>query len=293
MHPLTSPWATIGGAWILTFTIFAWPVTVGQMVDAQDPGVPGAIHDDGGLPNLRAVAPGIHCGGQPTGDAAADQLRALGVRTIVSVDGVQPDPALAAKLGIRRVHVPMGYDGVDPAALAALAHLMGAVQGPVYIHCHHGKHRGPAAAAIAAMASGAIDHQAAIALLRSSGTDPRYTGLWDAVRTFNGNTTKQTVAPEYPESAPVDPMVTVMVDLDSALDRLRRAHASGDPREHANGSGTVGDALAVLRDGFGEAIRFSTDYNDDFSRRLRDSLTLTDLSAIESSCVDCHRVHRD
>ncbi|MEM6655987.1 MAG: hypothetical protein AAF596_09305, partial [Planctomycetota bacterium] len=75
-----------------------------------------------------------------------------GVRTLVSVDGARPDVALAAEHGLRYVHVPFGYDGIPREARLALTRVARDRQGGVYVHCHHGRHRGPAAAVVVARA---------------------------------------------------------------------------------------------------------------------------------------------
>ena len=47
------------------------------------------------------------------------------------------------------IHIPIGYDGIPLESEAAIVRAMKETEGPVYFHCHHGLHRGPAAAAIA------------------------------------------------------------------------------------------------------------------------------------------------
>ena len=48
--------------------------------------------------------------------------------------------------------------------------------GPIYIHCHHGKHRSPTAAAVACVAAGLIDPANAETILRTAGTSENYRG---------------------------------------------------------------------------------------------------------------------
>jgi hypothetical protein len=66
------------------------------------------------LPNLVRVHEKVISGGLPEGDAAFQELAALGVKTIISVDGMTPDVGMAAKHGLRYVHLPHGYDGMRP-----------------------------------------------------------------------------------------------------------------------------------------------------------------------------------
>ena len=65
------------------------------------------------LPNAYRLHAKVISGGQPEGDAAFKELRDLGVRTIISVDGATPDVATANKYGLRYVHLPHGYDDIS------------------------------------------------------------------------------------------------------------------------------------------------------------------------------------
>lgn len=53
--------------------------------------------------------------------AAFAELRELGVRTIIHVDGDTPDASAAERHGLRYVHLPHGYEGVPKARVAELA----------------------------------------------------------------------------------------------------------------------------------------------------------------------------
>jgi protein tyrosine/serine phosphatase len=66
-----------------------------------------------------------------------------------------------------------------PAERAAeLAKAVRDLPGPIYIHCHHGKHRSPAAAAVACVAAGLLAPERAPAVLKEAGTSPNYRGLF-------------------------------------------------------------------------------------------------------------------
>ncbi|MCX6878582.1 MAG: hypothetical protein NTW21_32925 [Verrucomicrobia bacterium] len=73
-------------------------------------------------------------------------LKDQGIKLIVSVDGAKPDVAAAKKLGMGSIHLPISYDGVPQETQAALSNVLKEDPGKIFIHCHHGKHRGPAAA---------------------------------------------------------------------------------------------------------------------------------------------------
>jgi hypothetical protein len=90
--------------------------------------------DDPHVHRLIQVSPRIWSGGAPEGDATFAALAARGVRTMVSVDGARPDVELAAKYGMRYVHVPIGYDAVSEEAGRAIAAVMAESEGGVYFH---------------------------------------------------------------------------------------------------------------------------------------------------------------
>ena len=97
--------------------------------------------------NVFRVSDRIYSGSSPDGEAGFAELEQLGVKTIISVDGAKPDVESARKHGLIYVHLPFGYDGIPREKLVALAQAADMLSGPFYIHCHHGKHRGPAAVA--------------------------------------------------------------------------------------------------------------------------------------------------
>jgi protein tyrosine phosphatase (PTP) superfamily phosphohydrolase (DUF442 family) len=99
-----------------------------------------------GLHNVFPITDKFYSGSCPEGEAGFGSLRALGVRTVISVDGARPDVELARKHGLRYVHLPIGYDGVPRQQALRIARAVRDLPGPVYLHCHHGKHRGPVTA---------------------------------------------------------------------------------------------------------------------------------------------------
>ena len=130
---------------------------------------------DSPLPNLHRVTESVYSGGQPEGEFGFQKLSELGIETVISVDGAQPDVESAKKYGLKYVHLPHGYDGIEEEHAAKLAK---AVQsfGQVYIHCHHGHHRSPAAAAVACVGLDQITPGEGRELLEKAGTSPQYKG---------------------------------------------------------------------------------------------------------------------
>jgi len=137
-----------------------------------------AGHDFPHLHNLLRVSNRIYSGGEPEGEKAFTELTQLGIRTVVSVDGARPDVQSAERHGLRYVHIPIGYDGISLEAGQMLQRLVQDAEGPFYIHCHHGVHRGPAAAAIACVAEGIVSGPESEAILEKAGTSRSYAGLW-------------------------------------------------------------------------------------------------------------------
>jgi len=184
---------------------------------------PSALH------NVFQLTPRVLSGSQPEGEAAFAWLAAQGVRTIVSVDGARPDVDAARRHGLRYVHLPVGYDGVPTNRVAELARLATTLPGPFYVHCHHGKHRGPTAAAVLCQASADWSVAEAEAFLKQAGTSPDYPGLYRSVQEYRVPDTKTlaTLTNIFPEIAASGGLVPTMVAMDAMVDRLRACQQAG------------------------------------------------------------------
>jgi protein tyrosine phosphatase (PTP) superfamily phosphohydrolase (DUF442 family) len=182
------------------------------------------------LHNVLLVTDGLYSGSSPEGDAGFRSLVGLGVRTVVTVDGARPDVTRAREFGLRYVHLPIGYDGVPREQALRLARAVRDLPGPVYLHCHHGKHRGPAAAAAVRRCldpdCGAAE---AVAFLREAGTDPRYRGLFADVEALAPPTPAEldAVRPDFPELAEVPPLAALMVRIDEHNDQIKKYRDDG------------------------------------------------------------------
>ena len=175
--------------------------------------------------NLIRVTKGVYVGGEPNGKASFERLAQLGVVTVVSVDGSTPRVDEAENAGMRYVHLPLGYEGVSELQAKTLAKAIAELPRPVYIHCHHGRHRAPAAAAIAAVGSGMIERADALALLRLAGTAKRFRGVFDAVRKterFTPDELKQFDA-AFPSCVQLPSMTTTMAEISHCFDALSEA----------------------------------------------------------------------
>lgn len=191
----------------------------------------------GGLHNVFRLNSHLYSGNGPEGDRSFESLKKLGIKTVISVDGAKPDLERAKKFGIRYVHLPIGYNGVPAEKALQIAKVVIELPGPIYIHCHHGQHRGPSAAAIALLCSDEKCRvEDALAVLRSAGTDPRYTALFKSVKEFQRPTAEQlrNLPAELPESAKVVGMAQAMVTIDHSWDNLKKVRAAKwtAPPEH-------------------------------------------------------------
>ena len=175
------------------------------------------------LPNAIKVHSQVISGGMPEGDAAFRELKDLGIKTVISVDGARPDVELAKKYGLRYVHLPHGYDGIPEERVAELAKAVRDLSGPVYIHCHHGKHRSPAATAAACVGAGLIEAKEARQVLVVAGTSESYLGLYQTAQNAKRFDDKllDVLQAEFPAVAKLPPMAEAMVGVESANDHLK------------------------------------------------------------------------
>jgi protein tyrosine phosphatase (PTP) superfamily phosphohydrolase (DUF442 family) len=254
----------------------------------------------------------IYSGGEPKGDEAFAELAKLGVQTVVSVDGARPNVDAAERHGLRYVHIPIGYDGVSDEAGKMLTRLVREADGPFYVHCHHGTHRGPAAAAVACVADGAADGKKALGILERAGTSKGYAGLWRDVEGFAPPAADATL-PELVSVAEVGSLAAAMAEIDRASDNLKLCQAADwqTPPDHPDVAPSQ-EAL-LLKEGFRETVRQlgeSNDYDEQFltwmhqaeasATSLEAALIAADNEAaratfvtVQNQCKRCHGEYRD
>ncbi|WP_254512743.1 cytochrome c [Anatilimnocola floriformis] len=181
------------------------------------------------LPNPVRVHEKVISGGLPEGDAAFAELKELGIKTVISVDGAKPDVTLAEKYGMRYVHLPHSYDGVPEKTAQELAKAVRDLPGPIYIHCHHGKHRSPAASAVACVGAGMITHDDAAALLKVAGTSEAYRGLFQSAESAQAldKALLDNLQAEFPATAKIPAMAQHMIEVEHVHDRLKAIEKAG------------------------------------------------------------------
>src|SRR5262249_49481168 len=129
----------------------------------------------------------------------------------------------------RYVHIPIGYDDVPRSRAVQLAKAVQELPGPVYIHCYHGKHRGPTAAALAQLCTDEkYQVETALELLKKAGTDPKYRGLFESVQKFRRSSSQDLAAVgELPETVKVAALTQAMVAIDRTWGHVKLVRAAG------------------------------------------------------------------
>jgi protein tyrosine phosphatase (PTP) superfamily phosphohydrolase (DUF442 family) len=284
---------------------------------------PGAkpLPDPPGVHNLYLLGTNVYSGSTPEGEEGYEALARLGVKTIISVDGAKPDVELAKKHGMRYVHLPHGYDGISTNLQTQLAKAGMELPGPLYVHCHHGKHRGPAAAAIVCMTKESWEASQAEQWLKAAGTSTNYAGLYETVQEFKKPTAaelRQTPS-HFPEVAKVSGLVEAMVSIDERWEHLKAVRAAnyGPPPSHPDIQ--PANEAVILWENYRESQRLpdSIQLGDDFIARLKtaeaqvkeaESLLRQfaakpsadirvkldgSFDAMGKSCASCHKAYRD
>lgn len=266
-----------------------------------------------GCENVILVGDRIISGGEPHSEEALAALAAKGVTTIVSVDGARPDVETARKFGIRYIHLPIGYDGIERDRAIEIGEALKAGRdGITYVHCHHGKHRGPAAVAMGLRILDIWNANEANAFLIEAGTSSKYKGLYADV----GKATRATDAElaevtELPEIADVGEIAANMAMLDRAADNLAASREAGwgVPADHPDvvpwrEASTIVDLLraADISDIDYDAEGFKTLLEESavVAQTLQQALETGDNAAAEEAytimrqqCTACHDVWRN
>ncbi len=255
-------------------------VCIAQHASAPQPAAMTQPAPHAALPRTRDLGKGVWIGGQPEGDAGFAELRRMGVRTVISVDGAPPDVETARRFGLRYVHLPIRYSAIEPRRQAELARAISTLPAPVYVHCHLGKHRGPAAAATALASLGRISAAEAEAILVAAGTSPKYAGLYATVRSARRLSDAELGAIDaaFPEIEQLSGMRAGMSRLDQLTTDLEHLRSSGwkSDAEHAD---LVPDrALRTTIELLSELRRHATEQPPEFLAELSGSAD--DLRAV-------------
>ncbi len=312
---------------ILGLIIALVPLIFTAAVDESQKDLPSS-HAFAGIENVWRMDTSLLSGGDPNSESGLKLLKSKGIKTIISVDGATPPVEIARRMGLRYVHIPVGYDGIPIKQQIALAQAFAQMPKPIYVHCHHGRHRGPAAASIMAQFGLGWSKDQAIEFMRKAGTSKDYSGLYDSVNQFQVPDKKaiSAIKTPLPESVEMPALVDMMVQIDQRFDRLKAWLGNDLDRK---GKTMAGDASKIdplhdaiqLRELVRESSRLPEcrDQPAEFSSqmgKLESDLTqwlerikprtptdaletdaTTDLKAILNSmttrCATCHRSFRD
>jgi protein tyrosine phosphatase (PTP) superfamily phosphohydrolase (DUF442 family) len=303
------------GCWILCWAACLTGCRGPDTFKPTDRSLSWADHDDLALwqTGWTSFGPDLVSGGIPPGDEAFDLLAAQGFKLVVSVDGARPNLRAAQEAGLSYVHLPMGYHGVDESVALGLLRLMRTAHAPVFIHCHHGRHRAPAAAAIAALSVGQLDRQQVLACMQRAGTSRAYAGLWRSVESYQVPE-ENVPLPELVSVAPGHPLPDAMVAMDHALERLEALCLEREGKSLEELSPQFQEWLVLLDEGFQETFRYPRKNlppplpawdqmltaSHTQSKRVADLVNLSDWEAVEaglrhlrSTCRACHHHYRD
>jgi protein tyrosine phosphatase (PTP) superfamily phosphohydrolase (DUF442 family) len=251
---------------------------------------------------------------QPEGDAAFANLAAMGVTTVISVDGAATDIETAHKYGIRYAHCPIGYDSVPRDQALLMIRAAENSKGAVYVHCHHGKHRGPAGMMAIRITLEDVSNDVAVEALKTSGTSPKYTGLYKDIAEFKAPTAEEMakVPATVPERVMPAGMRATMVSVSHRWEFLAssRKQEWGVPKESPDVSPP--HEARMLWELYRETARNGDlkKYGDDFKEYLVEgekaaidlekALRAKDLvaaekhyKAVKSNCNSCHSQYRN
>ena len=276
---------------LLGCSIFCLSLTLGGLdgqckkLVAQEASAPlvGQVQAPADLPpNLLEVSSAIgrelerqvFSGGEPSSTKHFAALKALGIRVVVSVDGLPPNLALAKKHGLKYVHLPLKYSGIDRQQALGLARVFVEQEGGIYVHCHHGKHRAPAAVATMLRVAEQVSPEESLQILKRCGTDKAYLGLWRDVRQATARRSGEAF-PELLAVQAMQPLAKNMAEIDRHFSQLRKTSTTVPQRQYA---------AKLLYDSFKELLRAEkqkASYDEEF-------LALLEATTAESRSLIGH-----
>ena len=260
--------------------------------------------------NFVSFVPNLYSGGEPS-EEHLKLLHSLGVTTIVSVDGAEPNVEAVEELGIKYIHLPIGYDFVPNQVVATLMQLDPQLKTKIYLHCHHGKHRGPAVAAIYSVLTGSISKEEAIDKMQSIGTGREYKGLWHSVSNIDKEKISNTKQLPIVSSQKVDDLTASMATIDRLYDNVKHHLNTADPK--LNKHEELLHQTVLLQESLKESYRLDThewinesEYDMLFKRtntladqlvsRVKSNkiaLSQSTLKTLKQSCKACHTDYRN
>jgi len=309
---MTRPLPYLLTAALLLGTAVVIPLQRAAALEAPAEGkAPGAEIKLAGLHNVFRLSNRLYTGSVPEGEEGFRSLQKLGIRTVLTVDGEAPDVKLAQQFGLRYVHLPFGYSGCPVPQANRIVKAVRDLPGPVYLHCHHGKHRAPAAGALVRRALDGLTPEEATREMERAGTGKNYLGLYSGAREYQPPTAAELdrIPSDFPAISPTPPLVHRMVEIGSWFQKLQAAQSQGwekgDPkhiahlalqlRELYRESSRTAEVKArpeqfrgLLRQAEKDSGEVETALRkNDFPRAERS------FSRVAAGCGSCHAVYRD
>lgn len=273
-----------------------------------------------GIQNFYLLGGFLYSGSAPEGEEGFATLQRLGIKSILTVDGATPEVELAAKHGMRYVHLPIGYDGTSRSNALRIVKAAQVLPGPLFVHCHHGMHRGPTAAALICQGLQGWSADQAQAWLQAAGTATNYPGLYRTVREFDppGAAELRAVSGQFVARAQTPDLVHTMVQVDGHFDALKAMEKAAFKASAEHPDATAASESLLLWEAFreahrtgqgaerGEAFRANLLKAADTAEHLH--LALKDLDAnpasgtapaedafqaMTKSCAACHKAYRN
>jgi hypothetical protein len=165
----------------------------------------------------------LACGSAPTDAAGYERLAQAKFRTIIRVDAIPPDAELARRAGLKVVHLPVRFSGLEQDILPILQ-AQRQLPGPHYLCCMYGTPRAPAAAALSLRALHGRSLEEAKALLDFAGVGTGNPGIIASLAQYEppASISKRADVEPFPIHTDVTPTVQGMVELVVAWDLVRR-----------------------------------------------------------------------
>jgi protein tyrosine phosphatase (PTP) superfamily phosphohydrolase (DUF442 family) len=265
-----------------------------------------------GIENFIQVSDRVYSGGEPTA-AGLEHLQKLGVTILLSVDGLAPDREAAEKLGMKYVHIPMGYDGIEPQQIQNFVTLMARHKGKLFVHCHHGKHRGPAAVAACLICAKEMSKEQAAQFMRGAGTSKEYKGLWKAIADLDVTHYEPQEFSVLLTASPEKSMAQWMAELDRAweiiIEEQKQTNAEINVEQLAIVTQAFRESARVARAspenlyGDKESLERLIQWLDDCEQQSKGILEHSpalahekardSIQSLAKQCVDCHAQFRN
>lgn len=269
-----------------------------------------------GIDNFYQLNPNLYSGSAPDQKAGFAALQQLGIRTVITVDGAKPDVATAKKYGLRYVHIPFGYDGVPTNQALQLVKAAQELPKPIFIHCHHGLHRGPAGAAIIGEGTQGWTPEEALDWLKAAGTSTNYLGLYKSVSEFRkpSQAMLNATPSNFPETTEISPLGDAMVAIDEHFDHLTLLQKAGYQPSTTDPDLVPAHEALLLKELFTELLRSpdlqigTQDFQKQMTEAARGASELhsalsanpfvlekanTALKSVNNSCTTCHKKYRN